>query len=136
MEHAKAHQMPSRLPSRFHLMMNWGDTLEDILNRHRSHLYTVAPAEEPATKLAIPAFVRPERPAEVAQRQRRRNERLQRYEAIRDLHAKGMSVSEIARTLHLNWKTVRKYAQADVFPEKPMGTARRGSILKLYEPYL
>jgi len=48
---------------------------------------------------------------------------------------KGASISELARELKLNWKTVRKYAQADQCPERPL-RPRRPRLLTPYEPYL
>lgn len=124
-----------QVADRFHLFQNWHELLSDLLNRHRRHLYTVA-TPLPSATAHVPPYVRPARPSEVAEGQRQRAARVQRDETIRALYAKGMCVNAIARTLHLHWKTVRKYAQADIFPAKPMGAPRRGSILPPYAAYL
>ncbi len=65
----------------------------------------------------------------------KRQARLERYETVRQLYATGMSMQQIARSLHLNRKTVAQWVKADTFPEL-LRTARRPSILTPYVPYL
>jgi transposase len=56
-----------------------------------------------------------------------RERRLARYHAVCALHAQGLSQQEIARQLHLNQQTVRRFVRADQFPERAQRcTAWRG----------
>lgn len=122
---------------RFHLIRNWGEMLERICIRHRTRLYWtewVVPAPAPVYT-PLPAIVLQARPADDARKQRVRTERLARYEAIRTLAAKGICCNEVARTLHVHWKTVQKYATAETFPEAAPYPSRP-SNLALYEMYL
>ncbi len=49
-----------------------------------------------------------------------------RVNLIRDLrNVEGMSISQIARTMNVNWRTAKKYADGDVFPEGDGPRARR-----------
>ena len=59
----------------------------------------------------------------------------ERYEAVKELHKIGVSKSEIARRLKLNWRTVSRYTKAD---ECPMyaGCGKRPSMLAPYMPYM
>ncbi len=54
----------------------------------------------------------------------RRARRQARYEAVKALHQKGISKSEIARRLDLNWRTVRKYIESDTPPTASRRTRR------------
>jgi transposase len=129
-----------QVADRFHLAKNLGEALERFFNRHRRLLQQVPrpartpPAEQgraPAAPVA-PAALR--RAAELA-REQTRAERQARYETIRARYLEGASVARLARDLRLNWKTVRKYAEADVCPE-PRPYPGRPRLLTPYEPYL
>jgi len=61
--------------------------------------------------------------------------RSNRYEAVRALHQQLVSQREIARRLSLSRNTVRKFLQAETFPERSR-SPYRGSILDPYKPYL
>jgi len=65
-------------------------------------------------------------------REVRQSERQARQEEIRALHRQGVTVSEIARRLHLTRPPVRKRVRAEACPE----LAVRAHILSPYEPYL
>jgi transposase len=83
----------------------------------------------------VPIRPAPPRPALEAEKERKRAARQARYTLIRERHLKGASISELARELKLHWKTVRKYAQADQCPERPL-RPRRPRLLTPYELYL
>jgi transposase len=74
------------------------------------------------------------RAAERAQ-ERTRAKRQARYDTVRERYQRGASIAQIARDLRLNWKTVRKYAEADRCPEPPPYPPRP-RLLTPYEPYL
>jgi transposase len=71
-----------------------------------------------------------ETPAQVS-----RSNRSARYEAVRALHQQLVSQREIARRLSLSRNTVRKFLQAETFPERSQPTYR-GSILDPYKPHI
>src|SRR5438874_7151751 len=74
---------------------------------------------------------------EAFQKQVRRDKRVARYEDVRTLFAQGLSLRAIARKLKLSRKTVRKFVQAEAYPERPQGTAgARRSLLDPYKGYL
>src|SRR4029079_2126586 len=105
-----------QVADRFHLAKNLSEALERFFNRHRQVLrqvprpvLDVAAAAGPAPR--APVRPAPLRPAAAAARERTRVKRQARYDAIRERYQKGASIAQIARELHLNWKTVRKYAE-------------------------
>jgi transposase len=115
---------PAALPvaDRFQLTKNLGEALERFFNRHRRLLQQVprpvpkavgASSQVPAPR-GTPAPLR--RAAERA-REQTQAKRQARYETLQARYRKGASIAPIARALPLNWKTVRKYAEADVCPE-------------------
>lgn len=62
----------------------------------------------------------------------RRAKRLERYEEVRALHARGLPQREIARRMGLSRKTVRRYIRAETFPEYP----KRRWISRKLDPFL
>jgi transposase len=129
-----------QVADRFHLAKNLSEALERFFNRHRRLLRQVPRPVPDVAAAAGPVPRAPVRPAprrraaELA-RERTRAKRQARYDAIRARHQKGASIAEIARKLRLNWKTVRKYAEADACPQSPR-YALRPRLLTPYEPYL
>jgi len=81
----------------------------------------------PSSSIPIPSA---ETPSQIS-----RSNRYARYEAVRTLHQQLVSQREIARHLSLSRNTVRKFLQAEVFPERSR-PPYRGSILDRYKPYL
>jgi transposase len=127
-----------QIADRFHLCQNLGDALERYFNRQRRLLHQVPTPVSPKSKAATAArpSVRPaaRRSLEAAKAQTR-SKREARYRLIQERVAQGASIAALARELHLHWKTVRKYAQADTCPSAP--TAReRARLLTPYEPFL
>jgi transposase len=59
------------------------------------------------------------RPTRYEQRQQeRRGRRLERYAQVKELHQQGVAHREIARRLGMNRATVRRFVQAESFPER------------------
>ena len=67
-------------------------------------------------------------------RQQRRSRRLQRYEYVLRLHQSGATQQEMAQQLGIDTKTIRRYLQADAFPE--MARRRRHTGMDRWLPYL
>jgi transposase len=133
-----------QIADRWHLLKNLNDALIRCLDRHRRRLRSLSPVTSSAAdvsgviaadaKLDLAATLSPAR-AEL--RQCRREARLARYTEVRDAHARGLTISAIARLTGLDRKTVRKYSQATEFPEQaPRSRARRGSILDPFKAHL
>jgi transposase len=127
-----------QVADRFHLTRNLGEVLDRSFNRYRGEIREIErPDSPPRTEDEPPIPIRPAppRPSLEAEKERKRAARQARYTLIRERYLKGASISELARELKLNWKTVRKYAQADQCPERPL-RPRRPRLLTPYEPYL
>jgi len=129
-----------QVADRFHLAKNLGEALERFFNRHHQLLRQVprpvpVPADTASQAPRLPVRPAPLRRSAELARERTRVKRQARYDAIRARYQKGASIAQIARELRLNWKTVRKYAAADVCPQSPRYTLRP-RLLTPYEPYL
>ena len=71
------------------------------------------------------------------QKQARRDKRSARYEDVRTLWKQGVSIREIARRLKMSRDMVRRFIQAEEYPEKhPSRPRPRGSMLNPYKPYI
>ena len=60
----------------------------------------------------------------------------QRYAAVQELRAHGESIAAIARSLHLDIQTVRRFAHAPSLEELLAKTAERASVLDGFTAYL
>lgn len=133
----------TQVADRWHLLRNLGDALIRILDRNRACLYAAAaepeddPPPEPAPELEPAAETTDPSPLTKAERRQEstRERRLARYQAVMDLHKQGVKIRTIARQLRMSRETVRRYIQADGFPETSKRRKRR-SILDPYLPYL
>jgi transposase len=79
------------------------------------------------------------RPSAAAQRAERRTQRQARYQEVRQLHASGMTRTQIAQRVGLSRKTVSRWLNTTMYPAHP-GAKRRGrpygSQLDPFKPYL
>lgn len=122
-----------QVADRFHLLRNLAEVIEQFLGRHRKALKQIHLVVQPSSSpSAFPRHIRPDRER---RKQRARAVLVERYEAVQRLVAQGMSLSAIARQLHLARGTVIRYARAEHFPERPEQPARPG-LLAAYETYL
>src|SRR5512144_2731711 len=103
--------------------------MERVLNRHHRALQRTAGAVAamPPTVATAAGSAAPEpesgpgpKPLTRAERDRteRRERRLARYQAVLELNRQGRSIRAIARQLGLHRVTVRRYLQAEGFPER------------------
>lgn len=114
---------------RFHLMQNLAVALEKVLGRHRASLSPALPPtvlpELPALHDPVTTMTEPTAQAMITvppglptiKSKERRQKRLERYDTIKALHAKGWTNSAIARHLNTDRRSVRHAVQADTFPE-------------------
>jgi transposase len=127
-----------QVADRFHLTRNLGESLDRCFNRYRSVIKEIERPDVPhrtEDETPIPIRPAPPRPSLEAEQERKRAARQSRYTLIRECYLKGASISELTRELKLNWKTVRKYAQADQCPERALRPPRP-RLLTPYEPHL
>jgi transposase len=122
---ARGAPLAVQVADRWHLLHNLAEAVERAVARHRSCLRDEA--ARPETAPAIP--VMPAAP----EGQRARTTR-DRHAAVRAAAARGLTISQISRELHLDRKTVRRYAAAadpaGLLPDTP---ARRAGLL---DPHL
>ena len=144
-----------QVADRFHLLQNLREALQRVLEQHSAALQAVqlpasaeslpqAQSPDPVVTLAdassgAPSTAQAHAPAPRNRRERlqeeRRERRYERYTQVRELHARGMSIHEIARQMALSRQTVRRFLRADQFPEQ--GQRRPGrSKLERFVPYL
>jgi transposase len=151
---------------KFHLLKNLRERIKDLMDRRHSCLPEVeearseaiparargikgvrtsslpaAPSEEttekhyriiPPTPYARPAC---DNSAQL-QKQGRRARRYALYEDVRTLARQGVGIRAIARRLKVCRQVVRRFLQAEEFPEMaPSQREPRGSILDQYKPY-
>jgi len=88
------------------------------------------PAQSAGIEAVLPRLNRPQ-----LDQQHRRERRLARYEAVRDLHRQGLRVRAIARQLRIGRRVVRQYLATPAFPERAPNRLRR-TLLTPYESYL
>lgn len=125
---------------RWHLIHNWAEALERVCKRHHVALrqvvlHTPLPPQATAATLLPAKTVNRRRRDVAARRDQTRQMQLERWTTIRERHAKGASLKDLARDLRLNYKTVRTYVRATECPHmKPYPPRRR--FLAPYEPYV
>lgn len=125
-----------QVTDRWHLVKNLGQALERVLEGKSSLLQQAASPPQEADLPAHEALasaptgetgtVKSSRSEQrlAHLKQCHRQERLERYEQVRDLFAKGWTISAIAIHLDLSRKTVQKFAKAATFPERSERAAR------------
>jgi len=118
-----------QVADRFHLLRNLGDATERVLRRHMDRLQRIPPPGAPALPTSV---LRPDRRIS---RERTQQEMQQRYEAIRGLRTRGLSISATARALGLHRHTVEKYERLEAAPVR-RHTWRSPSALAPYAAYL
>ena len=129
-----------QVADRFHLLTNLRETLERVLERAhaalRARLQAAPPSADTAqANLAVPLRPRRRSSSDTTVRDERRNKRFARYETIRQLHQQGKSKSEIAKELDVSRWLVRRFVEAEAFPEQAPKPSR-STILTPYAALL
>jgi transposase len=128
----------TQVADRWHLLRNLKDALTGTVDRHHSEVRAAAnkaaadcmpaaPAIEARTPAGPGASARDPTSARVERREARRARRRDLFEQARDLHAKGVTLRQIARRLGIHRATVRRLVNADSFPERAGRPARRST---------
>jgi len=128
------------IADRWHLIHNWAEVVERIMRRHHSLLRQVKrtktlPNDTPAVNLLPPKRVNRRRLYVDARREQVQRNRFEQWTTIRERHAKGATLKDISRDLHLHYRTVMKYAHATECPHMKAHPRRR-RLVAAYEPYL
>jgi transposase len=125
-----------QVADRWHLLTNWREALERLLNRLHSELahLPLSLGTPPAAALRRPALDS-QSPSRRAAFQVNRARRYARYQAVRTLLAQGMPKQQIAKQLGITRRTVQTFAQAETFPERALPPPVK-SMLDPYIPYL
>jgi transposase len=120
---------------RWHLHQNVREAVERVLNRHQQEMGVISlpPVDVPMNDPDVLPAARSR--GERVFRTAKRVQREERYAAVQDLQAKGISWREIGRQLGLSRWTVRRFASATAFPER-QPHRRLPSMLDPYLPYL
>jgi transposase len=107
-----------QIADRFHIACNSSQVLERVLHRHATALR--ACVRSTAEERSSPAQPRPLHVSpSVGPSQAKRARRLARYDAVMALRTDGLSLTAIADKVGLSRVTVRRYVNADGFPEWP-----------------
>ncbi len=105
-----------QIADRFHLQCNSSQVLERVLHRHGAALRACV-REAHSVALTAESATADGQETSRAEAQPKRLRRLRRYEEVVSLQAQGLSLTAIASQVGLSRPTVRKYLQADSFPE-------------------
>ena len=133
-----------QVADRWHWLQNLREALERLLDQPAICLYAAAsepppPTIEPDPPLSPKADETPPASPSLTQaeqkRQATRERRLARSQVVIELHQQAFSGRAIARQLGLGYHTIRRYLDADAFPEMAQRRKSR-SILDRYLPYL
>jgi hypothetical protein len=123
-----------QVADRWHLLVNLRETVERLPHRRHARLreaaQLVADNSAPPTQPAVTDAAMALKTWQKLSIDRRAS-RLDRYEEVVRRRSLGQSLKAIARAMEIDHRTVRKFAQADAFPER----APRGSGPMLTDAY-
>lgn len=119
-----------QVADRYHLLANLGSMVERLTAQH-ARCWEDDPLELPPP--SVPAVATPTTPMGVGIQQRHRT----RYELIQTLVQRGMTITAIGRRLHLDRKTVRKFARASCAEAvSSRGQPTPSSLLRRFYAYV
>jgi transposase len=125
-----------QVADRWHLWHNLAEAVEKTVIAHRGDLAEPEPEPE-AAEAGPPAPAPPHlSDASVPMESRLVTRTRERYAAVQQLLADGMSISGVCRTLRLDRKTVQRFARAETVDELLAKARNRGSLLDRFKPYL
>ena len=138
-----------QVADRFHLVKNLTEAFEQLITRHYQDVRTAArqisPREINEAMLRAeglwpeegltPAHKIRLTPAQVEQREVKRQKREAQFALVKQLHAQGTCLSAIARQVGMHRETVRLHLRADSPPES-RHPYHKPNPAQAYEPYL
>ncbi len=140
-----------QIADRFHIVKNIYEVLEKILHRERKTIAQVSQevrlnanriSQENQSLIENKRFKQPKKikgatdiAAEEIKQSAARIRRIEKYETVKRLRSKGISISEISRQLRMDRHLVRHFSRCDEYPEvKP--AFRKISPLINYQDYI
>ncbi len=123
---------------RFHLLVNAREVVERYVHRVRPDLRRLLVDDTSLDSAAIDAPPPPRYDHGTARRQlqaSKHTERERRFGHVKEAHARGLNLHQVARATGLSVKTVRLWVAADVLPPERRGY-RGGGKVDPYGPYL
>jgi len=133
---------------RWHMAKNLGEALERLFARKHDVLAAMAhelarveahrrtSTDDPPPLVSIEASPASRSRRDRANSAHRRAARLERFMTVRNLSAQGAGQMSIAEMTGLSQRTIKRYLQAPIFPERKPRIARRSDLLDPYKPYL
>jgi len=139
-----------QVADRFHLLQNLADVLTDVFRAHVPQLARVnaertqapMPVHDPAYPATGPSLstvpLAPPKPSTraLALATTRRAQRVATYEQVWSCRQQGWTLDAIAHQVGLSRRTVRRYLQSPMFPERQPRHGRDRSILDPYKATL
>lgn len=130
-----------QVADRFHLLSNLREALERTLEHSHARLRTRFASTPPAIQAVSPSTAVPVRRrvrtgVEASMPAKRRARRLALYQTVRLLYQQGKSKRHIAQELQISPWLVRRFVEAEQFPERAPKSQPRTSILAPFEPVL
>jgi transposase len=102
-----------QVADRWHLLVNCSDALRQLLDRHQRPLREAAHLCAAGERVPAQAPSRARAPTQADRRKSERQERRRaRYEAVAELHRKGIPIRRIARQLGMARNAVRRWLRA------------------------
>jgi transposase len=131
----------TQVADRWHLWHNLAEAVEKTVIAHRHDLIEPQPepptdADPDTTEMSTVDASVPEPEDDTPAENRLLTRTRERYAAVQQLLADGASISGICRTLHLDRKTVQRFARAVTVEELLAKAHNRGSLLDRFKPYL
>ncbi|MFE3205841.1 ISL3 family transposase [Embleya sp. NPDC059237] len=131
----------TQVADRFHLWQNLGEAVEKTVVAHRGCLRepaVVTDADQPDLLPSAIDRLDPEQQClDVCGQERPLVARMrERYAAVQELRADGLSLNAISRRLDLAFRTVRRYALAADADELLVPTLNRDAKLDRFRPYI
>jgi len=117
-----------QVADRFHLVLNLSAAIERVLEERSRQLVLPSdppPPVETSTATTLPLL---EPTIQQVVQQQRRQRRLERYQQVVELYAKGCSKKMISRETDVAYKTVRRWLRAGQFPERKPPSGRRQKV--------
>ncbi len=106
-----------QVADRWHLLRNLSEALRHALTPHHRLFSQAARANRSEDKSAPPSSLPPWSKRELEIQQMNRQRRYARWQQVRDLLKTGASDRELGRQLNLDHRTVKKFRNAEVYPE-------------------
>lgn len=123
-----------QVADRWHLLQNIREGLERVLTQLRPRLQSLEQADGAAGQPRRKRL-KPVSRSELERQHQRREERLARYQQVKQLAEAGLSQRDIAHRVGISRGTVIEYLRAEEFPERPPQRVRP-SRLDPYRPVL